>query len=143
MLNFLRKTALWILLAPAVVFGVGLFCNQAVLVANNDQFPVMWNSYKVKGYERAVEAVVEEDEDTAAEAQADLDALWSEGFIDDTHVVMSKKTHLNFLGDWIDLKEATYSPGDALLEAGEFGLTYAPAVWLTVAVQRLRKREDY
>jgi hypothetical protein len=144
MLNFLRKTALWIVLIPALVFGTGVASNQAVLVANHDRFPVMWNSYKAASLALAIEkAAKSDDPDEAEQAAFDLEALHDYGYLDDTHVLMNSKTHLNFLADWIDLKSATYSIGDFLIDAGEWGMTYAPIVWITVAVQRLRKREDY
>lgn len=144
MLNFLRKTALWIVLIPALVFGTGVASNQAVLVANHDRFPTMWNSYKAASLALAIEkAAKSDDPDEAEQAAFDLEALHDYGYLDDTHVLMNSKTHLNFLADWIDLKSATYSIGDFLIDAGEWGMTYAPIVWITVAVQRLRKREDY
>ena len=144
MFNFLRQTALWILLLPALTFGVGLASNQAVLVANHDRFPVMWNSYKAASLRYATEKAAQSDDPNVAEQAAfDLEAFNDEGYLDDTHVLMTSKTHLNFLADWIDLREATYSIGDFLLYLGEFGLKYAPAVWLAVAVQKLRKREEY
>jgi hypothetical protein len=143
MLNFLRKTALWILFTPALIFGTGVASNQAVLVANHDRFPVMWNSYKAESLALSIEKAANSDDPAEAEQAAfDLEAL-HDGYLDDTHVLMTSKTHLNFLADWIDLKSATYSIGDLLIDIGEFGLKYAPVVWLTVAVQRLRKREDY
>jgi hypothetical protein len=143
MLNFLRKTALWILLAPTAIFGLGLASNQAVLVANHDKFPVMWNSYKAASLSLAIEkATQSDDEDVAEQANFDLIALHEYGYLDDTHVLMNSKTHLNFLADWIDLKSATYSIGDFLIDAGEWGFTYCPFLWFGVAVSRLNRREN-
>ena len=143
MLNFLRKTALWILLTPAAIFGLGLASNQAVLVANHDKFPVMWNSYKAASLSLAIEKATEsDDEDVAEQANFDLIALHEYGYLDDTHVLMTSKTHLNFLADWIDLKSATYSIGDFLIDAGEWGFTYCPFLWFGVAVSRLNRREN-
>ena len=143
MLNFLRKTALWIVLAPVAIFGLGLASNQAVLVANHDKFPVMWNSYKAASLSLAIEkATKSDDEDVAEQAGFDLEALVVDGYLDDTHVLMTSKTRLNFLADWIDLKSATYSIGDFLIDAGEWGMNYCPWIWTFVAIQRLRRRED-
>ena len=141
MLKFLRKTALWIVLSPIVVgfFGAGL--NQAVLVANHDQFPVMWSDAKVYEYKLFLENKAQsEDEDTNRKAQILLVEL-DHGYLDDTHVLMTPQTHLNFLADWIDLKDATYSIGDALIELAEWASVYTALIWLVVVVQKLRKQE--
>jgi hypothetical protein len=146
MFKFLRKTALWIVLVPALIFGVGVASNQAVLVANHDRFPVMWNSYKAASYALSIEkeAADAEDsgnEDARVQAAFDLEAL-HDGYLDDTHVLMTSKTHLNFLADWIDLKSATYSLGDLAIDAGDWGLKYCPFLWFGIAVGRLNKKED-
>jgi hypothetical protein len=143
MFQFLRKTALWILLTPAAIWGAGLLSNQAVLIANHDQFPVMWNSYKVASYVLKIEKTIEtsKDKDAVLQAQFDLEALKDGGYLDDTHTVMSSETHLNFLGDWIDLREATYSPGDELLYLGGWLANFAPFVWGWEVIGRLRKKE--
>jgi len=138
MFKFLRKTALWIVLAPAAIGGAGLASNQAVLVANHDTFPVMMNDAKVNMYRMEAQAVAQEgDED----AQVVL-ILLEHGYLDDTHVIMTPASHLKFLADWIDLKSSTWSPGDVLLYIGEMGITYAPFVWVIVVIGRLRKKEE-
>ena len=141
MFQFLRKTALWILLAPAAVWGVGFLSNQAVLAANHNQFPVMWNTYKVASYALHLEEVAAhtKDEKDAIQVQFDLEALKEFGYIDDTHVVMSSSTRLNFLADWIDLGTATYSPGDELLYLGNWLFTFSPFVWGFEVIRRLRQ----
>jgi hypothetical protein len=55
---------------------------------------------------------------------------------------MTHDTKLNFLADWIDLRDATYSLGDFLLYAGSAGLEYSPIIWCVVVIGRLRKKED-
>ena len=141
MFKFLRKTALWIVALPLLCWTLGLASNQAVLVANHDRFPVMWNDYKVSQYAQEINKVAEGDDPEAAKAKFDLVALVEHGYLDDTHIVMTEDTHLNFLADWIDLRN-TYSPGDVLLIAGEFGMTYSPIIWCVVIIGRLRKKED-
>ena len=143
MLSFLRKTALWIVLLPLLCFYLGVTSNQLVLSKNNNRFPVMWNSYKVLHYAQEIEkATHSEDPDVAAQAKFDLKALTEGGYIDDTHVIMTNKTHLNFLADWIDLHTATYSPGDILIELGDKSMAYSPWIWAVVAIGKLRRREE-
>ena len=147
MIQFLRKTALWILAVPVLFLALGIASNQAVLVANHDRFPVMWNSYKAASYELSIEkeaADAEDSGDEAAQIQAafDLEALTTQGYLGDTHVLMTSKTHLNFLADWIDLKSVTYSLGDLAIDAGDWGLKYCPFLWFGIAVGRLNKKED-
>ena len=143
MLSFLRKTALWIVLLPLLCFYTGGLSNQLVLAKNHDRFPVMWNSYKAIHLAQEMEkASHSEDPDVAAQASFDLEELAEEGYLDDTHVLMTNKTHLNFLADWIDLHTATYSPGDILLDLGDKGMAYSPWIWAVVVIGRLRRREE-
>jgi hypothetical protein len=138
MFKFLRKTALWIIAVPLLCFFLGAASNQAVLVANHDKFPVMWNDAKVNLYRlEATQAAEAGNED----AQIAL-ALLEHGYLDDTHCLMTKRTRLNALADWIDLKSATYSPGDLLVELGETGMEYAPFIWAALVIGRLNKKED-
>ena len=138
MLKFLRKTALWVVALPLLCFFLGAALNQAVLVANHDKFPVMWNDAKVNLYRLEATKAAEDGNEQAEIALA----LLEHGYLDDTHCLMTKDTHLNFLADWIDMKSATYSPGDLVLELGESGLIYAPFIWATIVIGRLRKKED-
>lgn len=138
MFRFLRKTALWIVAVPLLCFYLGAGLNQAVLAANHDKFPVMWNDAKVNIYRLEATKAADEGNEDAMVALALLD----HGYLDDTHCLMTKDTHLNWLADWVDLKRATYSPGDLLLGLGEDGMVYAPFVWAFVAVGKLRKIEE-
>lgn len=139
MFKFLRKTALWIVALPMLCFFLGVASNQAVLVANHDKFPVMWNDAKVNLYKlEATKAAEGGNED----AQVAL-ALLEHGYLDDTHCLMTPETHLNFLADWIDMKSATYSPGDEAIELGAYGMGFSPLIWAAVVIGRLRKRQDY
>jgi len=140
MLKFLRKTALWILLAPAVIFGAGIASNQLVLTANHDTFPVMWNAYRVFQYRLSLEVQKNgEDEDASMQAQAALIALDSAGMIDDIHCIMTSRTHLNWLADVFDMHDATYSIGDFLLALGEWLWALAPFIWAFEVIRRLRQ----
>jgi len=141
MFSFLRKTALWIVALPLLCLGIGIGLNQAVLNANQDRFPVLISSYEVAQYALELEKGTQsKDADVVEEATFKLEAL-DAGYLDDTHVIMTSKTHLNFLADWIDAG-SVYSPGDLLIYAGEYSLTYVPFVWVTVVIVRLNRRED-
>ena len=69
-----------------------------------------------------------------------IDATLPAGYIDDTHVIMTKQTHLNFLADVFDLKsDGIYSVGDFMLMLGEWLWAFAPFVWAFAVVNKLRK----
>jgi hypothetical protein len=151
MWNFFKRTSLYILALPALAFALGLLSNQAVLIANHDKFPVMYNEYKVNAYRMDLERELANCQAPDADATTDTPAVdpcdpiqfqieaLKFGYLDDTHVIMTSKTHLNFLADWIDLKEATYSIGDGLLELGEWGFGFILPLFIFDAVRKLRK----
>src|ERR1035437_212492 len=126
MFKFLRRTALWIVAVPLLCWTLGLASNQAVLVANHDCFPVMWNEAKVNLYRYHAQKTVETGGEDAEDASIKL-ALLEHGYLDDTHILMTKDTKLNYLADWIDLRN-TYSIGDFLLYAGSTGMEYSPII---------------
>jgi hypothetical protein len=139
MFKFLRKTSLYILAVPVLIFGLGCFSNQVVLWANHDKFPVMWNTYKVASEAAFLEeATHSKDKKVAEHAAFDLYALLDAGFIDDTHCVMTSKTHLNFLADVVDLKTATYSVGDGLIILGDWLMGFSLPVFFFEAIRKLR-----
>jgi len=135
-MKFLRVTYLWILFAPWILSTLGAASNQLVLAANHDQFPVMWNSYKAAQLELAIRKAAD-NPDTTDSAHFALAALQTEGYLDDTHVLMSGRTHFNFLGDWIDFHVATYSPGDLLIEASTEISDFCRFVWFALVVLTL------
>ena len=138
MFKFLRKTSLYLLAIPVLSIGIGTASNQLVLFANNDKFPVMWNAYKVAQYDLMLHKVAaSKDKDAAEQAGFDIVALEEDGFIDDTHCVMTPDTHLNLLGDIVDLKDATYSVGDGLIELGEWLGSFSLFLFLFDVVRKL------
>jgi hypothetical protein len=137
MFKFLRKTALWIILSPLAIGFLGAGLNQAVLIANHDTFPVLVNTVKAEIFVAKATAQWHE-----AAGELGIDAPLPAGMIDDTHCLMTSKTHLNFLADIWDFKDGIYSVGDELIGLGEWSWTYAPLVWFVVVVGKLRKRED-
>ena len=105
--------------------------NQAVIVTNHDKFPVMLNERKAAQYlEGASKKCFFGGLVCVGSNEPNTD-----GMIDDVHCLMTPQTHLNFLADWIDLHDAIYSPGDMLLELGDFLFSYAPLVWAFCMVQ--------
>lgn len=118
MLNFFRKTALWILLLPIVSIFFGASLNQAVIVANDGKFPVMVNSVWMEH----------------KKPKAD-------GMIDSVHCVMTDNTRLNFLADIFNFGGSIESVGDLFIEFGEYSGKYTPVIWLVIATGRLRKKE--
>lgn len=119
MKRFLAATRLWVLALPLLIGFTGAAMNQAVIAANHDKFPVMVNARNL-----------------AAHGGADQD-----GLMDDVHCVMTPSTHLNFLADWIDLRDAIYSPGDLLLELGGWLWQFAPIAWFTLIILDALRRE--
>lgn len=143
MKRFLAITRIWILAVPFLLSLLGAGLNQLVLRANGNRFPVQFNDYKRAQYRLALEIQAQDKNfDKAITAELALVALKDQGFLDDTHIVMTPETHLNFLADWIDLHSAIYSPGDLLIESGDYLSDYAPLVWGAVLALALYKRED-
>src|SRR5579872_6798880 len=110
--RFFRVTMLWIVLLPYLFIGVGAASNQLVLIANHDKFPVMENDWRA-----SKETVIG-------------------GVIDPkAHCLMTPETHLNFLADIFDFKDAIYSIGDFLLMFGEWLQTFCVFVWVALVVK--------
>src|ERR1700688_1913763 len=133
MMNFLRKTSLWILLLPAAIGGVGAASNQLVLIANHDRFPVMINSAESQiltlnqfiAYEQAVERASDPEEkqksrEAAAKAAEEIKIMHETEMLDERHCIMTSETHLNALADIFDFHDGTYSVGDGLLCLSEW-----------------------
>lgn len=103
----IRRLKLWIVIIPLALILLGTMSNQAVLIANHDKFPVMWNGVYGSGIPVG-------------------------GFRphDAVHCMMGPATHLNWLADIFDLQDALYSIGDFFILAGEWLWQYAPAIWI-------------
>jgi hypothetical protein len=127
MFKWLKKTALWIVAVPLLTIYLGAASNQLVLAVNGDTFPVHVNAVKINQF-----------------AQESGIVLLGNGTImlDDTHCVMTKHTHLNVLADWIDLKDAIYSPGDGLIYLGEWASGFSLPVWMAVVLGKLNRQEE-
>jgi hypothetical protein len=139
MLKFLRRTALYIVAVPLLLFFLGSASNQLVLNVNNDTFPVHISAAKVLKAEtgETVELI------GGAKLVGDV-LILSDGtqMLDYTHCVMTSKTHLNFLADVIDLKDqGIESVGDVLIDFGLWSGSFAPFIWATVVLFKLRDKE--
>jgi len=122
MKQFLKKTYLWILALPLALSLMGAASNQAVLVANNDTFPVRISEVKV---------AMLEVQDGATYTLPDGKVM-----LDPAHCVMTNKTHLNVLADNFDLG-GIESVGDLSLDLGSWMWLFAPFVWGAAVVRKL------
>lgn len=113
-----KRLKLYIVAIPVfcIVFGAGL--NQIVMIANHDKFPVMVNRDKTKS-------------EDIPEGLAPGDMM------DGEHVVMSDSDKLKFLADIFDLGNI-YSVGDGFIELGEYGLSFAPFVWVYAICRKVQ-----
>ncbi len=123
--KFLRSSLLYILVAPYILFGLGVASNQAVLIANHDKFPVMVNPVKL--------AHMLPDGVTILPRRSQM--------IDTVHETMTKDTHLNALADIFDMG-TIYSIGDFMLQLGEWLMGFTPFVWGYAVIKKLYDREQ-
>ena len=142
-----RKTYLYVLALPLLLFFLGAASNQIVLIANHDTFPVNINEVKVDEMSHPKNPFnVLNLKPTHTTFQKDSEEpsgpiVLSDGtvMLDDTHCVMSKKTHLNFLADEFDLG-SIYSVGDFMLMLGSWVWGFAPIVWGVLAFRKLNRK---
>lgn len=119
---------LYIFAVPIAALGIGASMNQAVFIANSGKFPVMINDKQLDS--------LNSDDDlihfllTHKHSQKPRE----DGMIDLFHCRMTDKTHLNWLGDYINLHTVILSPGDLLIQLGVWLATYSSAIWITLAV---------
>jgi hypothetical protein len=113
--RFLCVTMLWIIIVPQGLIQLGGGMNQLVILANHDMFPVLINPAK------------------AAHTLPN-------GIDSDGHILMSKDTHLNVLGDIFDFHDKWSSLGDLTIELGTWMSTWAPFMWVVLVSQRLLKQ---
>ena len=138
----------WYLIAiPLLSFGIGVASNQAVLIANGDKFPVMANEENLRKYcapadeDAGFAAIIAEI--TGQKAHSEKSVVTPDPyscqaggeFIDNVHIIMTKKTHLNFLADVFDLG-AIYSIGDFGIIFAEWMLDWAVIAWLVLVLRK-------
>lgn len=120
-LNFFRATFLWILLLPIASYIGGCASNQLVLFVNHDTFPVSVNLAKAKKF------------------VGDDAVLLPDGtvMLDDTHCLMTNKTHLNLMADIFDFHDTIESVGDLMIDFGTWMWSFAPFLWGFAVLSRL------
>ena len=133
MFAFLRKTSLYILTIPVLFTFLGAASNQLVLIENHDTFPVMVNDRKLAAMaDHDKQSVETKFKPTPAEKQDDT------VYLDDVHVEMTSHTHLNFLADIFDMKDAIYSIGDFMLILGDWLWAFAPFLFAFDVIRKLK-----
>lgn len=146
-MKYLRRFPYWYLVAvPALLFGLGVLSNQAVLVANHGKFPVMlnpaWMSKMCSLPTIESEGIDPDDKETIAEfnkliAQIPASSCRKGGeMIDKTHSVMGPSSHLKILSDIFPLG-SIYSIGDAGIHLGEWLLEFSPFMWLALTLRKM------
>jgi len=131
MFKFLRSTLLYIVLAPIGIYGLGAAANQAVLVANNDTFPVRINPVKLFDWS---------DDGALIKVIPPIPGVYPAGITyvnDNMHVVMTKYTRLNWLADNFDFHAHIVSVGDLLLDLGDYLNGFAFWVWAGAILRKL------
>lgn len=147
-MKLFRKIPYWQFIAiPLLLIFSGVFSNQLVLVANWGKFPVMVNQRQVE--------LMQDDFD-----KPKMDSIFFDSsihftktkqsklkrpkypvkdteFLDDIHSIMGHNSNLKGLADWINLGDAIYSPGDLLLELGEWLFAFTPLMWLVLILCKL------
>ena len=134
MWSFFKRTSLYILAIPVLFTFLGAASNQLVLLANHDTFPVMVHAKKLQ-------EMTEPREQKAINFNKPIPAFETDDavMLDEVHCVMTSHTHLNFLADVFDLKDAIYSIGDFLLMLGEWFGVFAPFVFVFDTTRKLAK----
>ena len=148
MWKLIKKVPYWYLIAiPLLSLGLGIASNQAVLIANHDKFPVMVNEEKLQKYcapakeDAGFAAIIakitghKESDDKVIVAPDPYSCENGGEFIDNVHIIMTKKTHLNFLADVFDLG-AIYSIGDFGIIFAEWMWEWAVIAWLVLVIRK-------
>ena len=151
-LSLFRSSLLWILLLPYSLFYFGAGLNQLVFFCNDGKFPVRQNAYvtkaiKIKQFAEYQEFIMtaedpklkNEDRADAAVLAEKVRAMAETEMLDDEHALMTPHTHLNLLGDIINLHGDMYSIGDGGVYAGHFLEGPGFVAWLAIMLYRLYK----
>ena len=139
MFKFLRKTFLWVVLAPLAITWLGAGLNQVVLYANHDTFPVSINPVKLEVFTGG-ELV----KDPTPHLEGGITITLPDGtvMLDPTHCVMTSKTHLNLLADVFDFHDEIESLGDLLINVGGWANGFAVYVWGALVIMSLAKKQE-
>ena len=136
MFSFLRRTSLYILAIPVLFTFLGAASNQSVLIMNHDTFPVMVNA-------KTLQEMTEPREQKSINFNKPQPAFETDDavMLDEVHCAMTPNTHLNFLADIFDMKDAIYSIGDFSLMLGEWFWAFAPFVFVFDVTRKLRRAQ--
>ena len=149
MWKLIKKVPYWYLIAiPLLATFLGAASNQAVLIANGDKFPVMYNNEKIHQSCQTHDALAatpfialllgpQAPKLIEPKPAKDEDLCQNGGkFLDDTHVIMDKDSHLKALADIFDMHDAVYSIGDFVLMLGEWMFDWASIAWLVLVIRK-------
>jgi hypothetical protein len=139
MFKFLRKTFLWVALAPLAITWLGALSNQVVLYANHDTFPVSINPVKLQVFTGGQMV-----KDPVPHLEGGITITLPDGTVmmDPTHCVMTSKTHLNWLADVFDFHDEIESIGDLLINVGDWADGFAVYVWGALVISALLKKKE-
>lgn len=102
----LSKFDATLLFGPICLFMLGYVLNKICMGTNGGAMPVMWP------------------------------VNWGEFPPDANHILMTAQTHLNYLGDWINVHDGVASIGDTLMDV--YRATWLPGMIAVLA--RITKR---
>jgi len=138
MFKLLQKVPYWQLIAvPLLLLFIGAASNQAVLIANGDKFPVLINQEQI--VQACTPAVDKSPFDSMplVTPSVDINTCANGGeFLDDSHVIMTSKSHLNILADIFDFHDATYSIGDLLMMLGSWMRGWSFVAWVVLVIRK-------
>lgn len=135
-MKYLRRFPYWYLLAiPALIFGLGVLSNQAVLIANHGKFPVMMNPSWM-----AIKCAPIAPDDDDYDLVPAISCRKGGEMIDRTHSVMGPNSHLKALSDIFPLG-SIYSIGDAGIYLGSWLWDFMPLMWVGLALRKLYRSE--
>jgi len=134
MWNFFKRTSLYLLAIPVLFTFLGAASNQIVLIENHDTFPVMVNDKKLADMADHDKQSTETKFNQPNPAEKQDDTV----YLDDVHVEMTPHTHLNFLADIFDMKDAIYSIGDFSLILGDWLWAFAPFLFAFDVIRKLK-----
>lgn len=144
--SYVKKVPYWYLLAiPLLLVISGAASNQCVIVANWGKFPVMMNERVAAQAQK--NACIPDDIfgnirsfsifDTSVSADDISESCEPSQFLDDTHSIMGRNSHLKILADVINLGDSICSIGDLLIWLGTWLLRFTPIMWLTLMLRKV------
>jgi hypothetical protein len=143
MLQFLKRTSLYLLAVPLLFTALGIASNQSVLWSNGQTFPVLINDKMLAVMLEAdeVKAMQQNNPDTWAKTMP-ATVMQNTIYLDTVHVRMQKDSHFKALADIFYFKgDGIYSIGDFSLMLGDWLWAFAPFVFGFDVVRKLSQRE--